>query len=78
MFKIKSATKVAKNMNKLLTAAIIATMLATVCVAATEMASASASEFLLKLMAFVSLIVANVYMFAAMFKGNDDDDNHNN
>ena len=61
-----------------LTAAVIALTFALISVAASEMANASNSELLLKLMAFISLIVADVYMFVLMFKDNDNDDNHNN
>ena len=44
-----------------LTAAIIGTAIASVCVAAQEMANAKHSELLLKLMAFISLIIFDIY-----------------
>ena len=46
-----------------LTAAIIATLIATVCVAAQEMANAEHSELLMKLMAFISLIIFDQILF---------------
>lgn len=54
-----------------LTAAIIATLIATVCVAAQEMASASNGELALKLMAFISLIIFDVYALVAILKDRD-------
>jgi len=56
-----------------LAAAIIATTLATLSVAATEMANASKSELALKLMAFISLIIFDVYAIAAILKGRNKD-----
>lgn len=56
-----------------LTAAIIATMIATVCVAASEMANAKNSELLMKLMAFISLIIFDVYAITAILKDNNKD-----
>ena len=60
-----------------LTAAIIACMLALISVAASEMADASGGELLLKLMAFITFILVQIYVIAS-FKGNNNDDNHNN
>lgn len=54
-----------------LTAAIIATAIVTVCVAAQEMANAANSELLMKLMAFISLIIFDVYALVAILKDND-------
>lgn len=54
-----------------LTAAIIATAIATVCVAASEMANAEHGELLMKLMAFISLIIFDIYAIVAMLKGKD-------
>lgn len=56
-----------------LTAAIIATMLATLSVAASEMANASSGELALKLMAFISLIIFDVYALVAILKDRDKD-----
>lgn len=56
-----------------LTAAIIATLIATVCVAATEMANASNGELALKLMAFISLIIFDVYALAEILKDSNKD-----
>ncbi len=55
----------------LLTAAIIATAIATVCVAAQEMANAENSELLMKLMAFISLIIFDVYAIVAILRDKD-------
>ena len=55
----------------LLTAAIIATAIATVCVAAQEMANAENSELLMKLMAFISLITFDVYAITAILRDKD-------
>ncbi len=55
----------------LLTAAIIATAIATVCVAAQEMANAENSELLMKLMAFISLIIFDVYAITAILRDKD-------
>lgn len=61
-------------LNKIvLTAAIIATAIATVCVAASEMANAKHGELLLKLMAFISLIIFDVYALAAILKDRNKD-----
>lgn len=57
----------------LLTAAIIATAIATVCVAAQEMANAANSELLMKLMAFISLIIFDVYALVAILRDKDKD-----
>lgn len=54
-----------------LSAAIIATLAATVCVAAQEMANAEHSELLMKLMAFISLIIFDVYAIVAILKEKD-------
>jgi hypothetical protein len=54
-----------------LTAAIIATAIATVCVAAQEMANAEHSELLMKLMAFISLIIFDIYAIVAILKEKD-------
>ena len=56
-----------------LAAAIIATMLATLSVAASEMANASKSELALKLMAFISLIIFDVYALVAILKDRNKD-----
>lgn len=56
-----------------LAAAIIATAIATVSVAAQEMANASNGELALRLMAFISLIIFDIYAIVAMFKDNDKD-----
>lgn len=56
-----------------LTAAIIATMLATLSVAASEMANASSGELALKLMAFISLIIFDVYALVAILKDRNKD-----
>lgn len=56
-----------------LTAAIIAITIATVCVAASEMANAKNGELILKLMAFISLIIFDVYALVAILKGNHKD-----
>ena len=53
-----------------LTAAIIATLIATICVAAQEMANAEHSELLMKLMAFISLIIFDIYALVAILKDN--------
>lgn len=55
----------------LLTAAIIATAIATVCVAAQEMASAANSELLMKLMSFISLIIFDIYAITAILRDKD-------
>lgn len=55
----------------LLTAAIIATAIATVCVAAQEMANAENSELLMKLMAFISIIIFDVYAITAILRDKD-------
>lgn len=55
----------------LLTAAIIATAIATVCVAAQEMANAEHSELLMKLMAFISLIIFDIYAIVAILRDKD-------
>lgn len=60
-----------------LTAAVIALMLAQISVAASEMADASGGELLLKLMAFITFILVDIYVIASMHKGNNND-NHNN
>ena len=56
-----------------LTAAIIATLIATICVAAQEMANADHSELLMKLMAFISLIIFDIYALVAILKDNHKD-----
>lgn len=56
-----------------LTAAIMAITIATVCVAASEMANAKNGELILKLMAFISLIIFDVYALVAILKGNHKD-----
>ena len=56
-----------------LTAAIIATLIATICVAAQEMANAEHSELLMKLMAFISLIIFDIYALVAILKDNHKD-----
>lgn len=56
-----------------LTAAIIATLIATVCVAAQEMANAEHSELLMKLMAFISLIIFDTYALVAILKDRNKD-----
>lgn len=56
-----------------LAAAIIATTLATLSVAASEMANAKNGELILKLMAFISLIIFDVYALVAILKGNHKD-----
>lgn len=56
-----------------LVAAIIATMFATLSVAASEMANASNGELALKLMAFISLIIFDVYAIAAILKDFNND-----
>lgn len=56
-----------------LVAAIIATMLATLSVAASEMANASNDELALKLMAFISLIIFDVYALVAILKDKNKD-----
>lgn len=62
-----------------LTAAIIACMLALISVAASEMADASGGELLLKLMAFITFILVDIYVIASMHKGNNNNNgNHNN
>ena len=58
---------------KVLSAAIIAIAIATVCVAAQEMANAESSELLLKLMTFISLIIFDVYALVAILKDNHKD-----
>lgn len=55
----------------LLTAAIIAVAIATISIAATEMASAERSELLMKLMAFISLIIFDISAIVAILKGRD-------
>lgn len=57
----------------ILTAAIIATMLATLSVAASEMANANNSELALKLMAFISLIIFDACAIAAILKERNKD-----
>ena len=57
----------------ILTAAIIATLIATVCVAAQEMANVEHSELLMKLMAFISLIIFDTYALVAIFKDRNKD-----
>ena len=57
----------------LLTAAIIATTIATVCVAASEMANAEHGELLMKLMAFISLIIFDIYAIVAILRDNNKD-----
>lgn len=57
----------------ILTAAIIATAIATVCVAAQEMANAANSELLMKLMAFISLIIFDIYAIVAMLRNSNKD-----
>lgn len=52
----------------ILTAAIIATLIATVCVAAQEMTNAEHGEFLMKLMAFISLIIFDIYAIVTILK----------
>lgn len=56
-----------------LTAAIIATLIATVCVAASELANAEHSELLMELMAFISLIIFDIYALVAILKDNHKD-----
>lgn len=58
-------------MKTFLIAAIIATLIASVCVAAQEMANAANSELLLKLMAFVSLIIFDIYAVVAILRNKD-------
>lgn len=57
----------------ILTAAMIAIAIATISIAAQEMANASNGELALKLMAFISLIIFDIYAIVAMFKDNDKD-----
>lgn len=57
----------------ILTAAIIVIALATVCVAAQEMANAEHSELLMKLMAFISLTIFDVYAIVAILKDRNKD-----
>lgn len=54
-------------------AAIIATMLATLSVAASEMAGARNGELVLKLMTFISLIIFDVYALVAILKDSNKD-----
>lgn len=54
-----------------LTAAIIAIAIATVSVAAQEMAVTENSELSLKLMAFISLIIFDIYALAAILRSKD-------
>ena len=54
-----------------LTAAIIAIAIATVSVAAQEMAVTGNSELSLKLMAFISLIIFDIYALAAILRSKD-------
>ena len=56
-----------------LTAAIIAIAIATVSVAAQEMANVEHSELLMKLMAFISLIIFDVYALVAILKDRNKD-----
>lgn len=56
-----------------LTAAIIAIAIATISIAAQEMANAERSESALKLMAFISLIIFDVYALVAMLKDSNKD-----
>lgn len=56
-----------------LTAAITAIALATVSVAASEMASAAHGEVLMKLMAFISLIIFDTYALVAILKDRNKD-----
>lgn len=56
-----------------LTAAIIATLIATICVAAQEMANAEHSELLMKLMAFISLVIFDIYALVAILKDKNKD-----
>lgn len=56
-----------------LTAAIIAISLATVCVAASELAKAEHSELLMKLMAFISLVIFDIYALVAILKDKNKD-----
>lgn len=57
-----------------LAAAIIATTLATLSVAASEMADASKGELALKLMAFISLIIFDIYALVAILKDSNKKD----
>lgn len=57
----------------ILTAAIIAIAIATVSVAASEMANAEHSELLMKLMAFISLIIFDIYAIVAILRDNKKD-----
>lgn len=61
-----------------LTAAIIACLLVLISVAASEMADASGGELLLKLMAFITFILVDIYVIASLKGNNNDHDNHNN
>lgn len=56
-----------------LTAAMIAIAIATISIAASEMATASKGELALKLMAFISLIIFDIYAIVAMLKDNNKD-----
>lgn len=56
-----------------LTAAIIATLIATICLAAQEMANAKHSELLMKLMAFISLVIFDIYALVAILKDRNKD-----
>lgn len=56
-----------------LTAAIIAIAIATISIAAQEMANAEPSELLLKLTVFISLIIFDVYALVAILKDKNKD-----
>lgn len=56
-----------------LTAAIIAIAIATISIAASEMADASNGGLALKLMAFISLIIFDVYALVAILKDRNKD-----
>lgn len=55
----------------ILTAAIIATQIAVVCVAAQEMANAEHGELLMKLMSFISLMLIDIYLIVSILKKKD-------
>lgn len=55
----------------ILTAAIIAIAIATISIAASEMANAENSELLMKLMVFISLIIFDIYAIVAMLRDKD-------
>lgn len=55
----------------ILTAAIIAIAIATISIAASEMANAENSELLMKLTVFISLIIFDIYAIVAMLRDKD-------